>query len=252
MKIHLYLIATRFEALIASHLEPEAFGLYMAVGNKKLAAGNVVFFEIDPDLKSDYFPLENLADRVRPHTDGSPKRSKYIRNYRVIEHLPLSAYGRLYLTTTDGRTLALDESPYDTAREEGGTALYQELSPLSPLVVSSLAPSRFARFMTDPANPVSAPRLFFADLRLDMGPDGHLAGFLPYPDRAHLEDCIHTLGDGGKTSKTASRTPRIPILFRVLRRGFFLGDQEGLKFFRLPSQQELEIQHKDWWRSANH
>ena len=252
MKIHLYLIATRFEALIASHLEPEAFGLYMAVGNKKLAAGNVVFFEVDPGLQSDYFDLTNLEQRVRPHADGSPKRSKYIRNYRVVEHLPLSAYGRLYLTTTDGRTLAIDASPYDASKEEAGTALYQELCPLSPLVVSSLAPARFARFMTDPANPVSAPRLFFADLRIDMDRDGHLAGSLPYPERAHLEDCIHTLGDGGKASKTVSRTPRVPILYRVLRRGFFLGDQEGLKHYRFPSQQELEIQHKDWWRSATH
>jgi hypothetical protein len=252
MKVHLYLVATRFEALIASHLEPEAFGLYMAVGTKKLAGGNVVFFEVDPDLKSDYFRLDNLGERVKPHPDGSPKRSKYIRNYRVLEHLPLPVYGKLYLTTTDGRTLTLDEVPYDAAREEGGPALYQELSPLSPLVASGLPPARFAKFMTDPANPVSCPRLFFADLRLDLDPSGRLPGNLPYPDRAHLEDCVRSLGEGGKLSKTVSRTPRVPILYRVLRRGFFLGDPQGLKHYPFPTREELEIKHAQWWHSASH
>ncbi len=250
MKTHLYLIATRFEALIASQLEPEAFGLYMAVGTKKLAAGNVVFFEIDPDLKSDYFKLDDLASRVRPHADGSPKRSKYIRNYRVLEHLPLSAYGKLYLTTADGRTLALDEARWDTSKEEAGPSLYQELSPLVPLVTSKLTPSQFAKFMTDPANAVSCPRLFFADLRLDLDRNGRLPGNLPYPDRAHLEDCVRTTGEAGKMTKTVSRTPRFPILFRVIRRGFFLGDQTGLKHWALPPRDQLEITHKEWVASA--
>ena len=48
MKTHLYMLCYRFEALVASHLEPEAFGRYMAVGTQKNARGNVLFFEIDP------------------------------------------------------------------------------------------------------------------------------------------------------------------------------------------------------------
>ena len=111
MKIHLYMLCYRFEALVASHLEPEAFGRYMAVGTQKNARGNVLFFEIDPALKSDYFKLDDLEHRCVPHVDGSPKRSKYISVYRVLEHLDLSALGKLYLCTADGRVMSLDSAP---------------------------------------------------------------------------------------------------------------------------------------------
>ncbi len=65
MTIHFYMLCYRSEALVASHLEPEAFGRYMAVGTQKLTHGNVMFFEIDPQLKSTYFRLDDIAQRAR-------------------------------------------------------------------------------------------------------------------------------------------------------------------------------------------
>lgn len=253
MRIRYYMICSRFEALVASHLEPEAFGLYMAVGTKKLASGRVIFFEIDPDaIPRDKFNLDDIERRCAPHADGSPKRSKYISVYRVMEFLPLEAYRQLYLTTADGRVLALDATPYDVLHEEPGSNLYQELCPLIPLVVSGLPPAAFARVMTDPANPVSAPRLFFADLLIDREPSGRLAGHLPYSDPLHIADCLREVEHGSpKPMKTVSRTPRTQGFFRVIRRGFFLGDQGGLKFYRFPSREGLEIHHQAWWHSAS-
>ena len=87
MKIHLYMLCYRFEALVASHLEPEAFGRYMAIGTQKNARGNVMFFEIDSSIKSDYFRMDDLEKRCAPHVDGSPKRSKYISVYRVLQEM---------------------------------------------------------------------------------------------------------------------------------------------------------------------
>ena len=257
MQIRYYMVCSRFEALVASHLDPEAFGTYMAVGTQKLASGQVVFFEIDPGFArlTDHFKVDDIETRCAPHEDGSPKRSKYISVYRVMEYLPLSVFGALHLTTPDGRVLRLDEAPYDASHEEPGPNLYQELCPLIPLVASSLAPAAFLRFLTNPKNPVSAPRQFFADLRLDRDEYGKLAGWLPYIDPMHILDCIRQLehvtpDHSGKLTKTVSRTPRIPGFFRTLRRGFFIGDQTGTKFYRFPSQEELEITHAKWWHSA--
>jgi hypothetical protein len=252
MKIHLYMLSYRFEALVASHLEPEAFGRYMAVGTQKNARGNVLFFEIDPMLKSDYFKLDDLEQRCTPHMDGSPKRSKYISVYRVMEHLSLSAFGKLHLCTADGRVLSLDPSPYDVKGEQAGPNLYEELCPVYPLVVSALAPSVFLKFMTDPKNPVSLPRLFFVDMLLDRDESGMLAGYLPYSDPLHIVDCIKALeGGGDKKTKTVSRTPRHHAFFRTIRRGFFLGDQTGMKFYEFPDRRTLEVEHAKWWRSAS-
>ncbi len=255
MQIRYYMIGSRFEALVASHLEPEAFGTYMAVGTNKLASGHVVFFEIDPSFatQTTHFNVEGIEQRCAPHADGGPKRSKYLSVYRVMEYLPLSVFGALYLTTPDGRVLRLDEAPYHEPDNEGGVNLYQELCPLIPMVVSGLPPAQFARFITNPKNVISAPRQFFADLRLDRDAQGRLARWLPYTDLAHIEACAHEIerGVGEKITKTVSRTPRTRGFFRTLRRGFFLGDQTGLKFYPFPARDHLEIHHAKWWHSAS-
>ena len=252
MNIHYYLLCYRTEALVASHLEPEAFGRYMAVGTKKNTRGNVLFFEIDPSLNSDWFPLDDIARRCAPHVDGSPKRSKYISIYRVLEHVDISLFGKLWLCTADGRVLALDPSPYSEDGDGYGPNLYGELCPVSPLVVSALPPSAFIKFMTDPRHPLNLPKLFFVDMLLDRDETGTLAGYLPYPDPLHIIDCINDLEvTSEKKSKTVSRTPRHHGFFRTIRRGFFLGGQEGMLYYRFPDHHELQVRHSAWWRSAS-
>ncbi len=252
MRIHLYMLCYRFEALVASHLDPEAFGLYMAVGTHKNTRGNLLFFEIDPELKSDYFRLENLEELCSAMEDGVAKPSKYISVYRVMEHLPLAVYGKLYLTTADGRTLPLSDIPYQEEREEKGLHLYDELCPLNPMVLSTLAPGAFRRFMTDPLNRIHVPRIFFADMLLDRDSSGRLAGYLPYQDPAHIQDCCREMeSKPAKPTKTVFRAPRLSGFFRTIRRGFYLGDSTGIRFYPFPSRNELEVQNHWWWRSAS-
>ncbi|HLP15743.1 MAG TPA: hypothetical protein VK470_05760 [Bacteroidota bacterium] len=251
MTIHYYMLCFRFEALVASHLPPEDFGPYMAVGTQKNTQGNVLFFEVDPTLTSTFFPLEKVRATCVPHRDGSPKRSKYISTYRVLEHLDPSVLGTLYLTTADGRILGLESGEYDNSNETPGPNLFQELCPVSPMVVSSLSPRAFARFMTDPVNPVSVPRLFFTDMELERDTLGHLSGNLPYENPDHIIDCIRELGaDTNKQTKTVARAPHLHGFFRTIRRGFYIGDQKMMKFYPFPDQEELEVRHHEWWHSA--
>jgi hypothetical protein len=252
MKTHLYVLCYRFEALVASHLEPEAFGLYMAVGAKKNTKGNVMFFEIDPGMKSDFFDMSPLANGLEPHADSSPKKSKYISVYRVLEHLDLSSIMKLYLVTADGRVMSLESVNFDPSHEDAGPNLYQELCPVSPMVVSELPPVEFLQFLTDPKNPLWLPRLFFADMLLDQDSSGRLAGYLPYQDPMHILDCIHEVEQGAdKKTKTVSRAPFLHGFFRTIRRGFFLGDAKECKFYRFPERRVLEVEHARWWRSAS-
>lgn len=256
MKIRYYLLCARFEALVASHLEPEDFGVYMAVGTKKNSSGRVIFFEIDPAVRteSNAFALDDIEQRCAPHPDGSPKRSKYVSVYRTMEHLPLHLYRNLYLTTQDGRVLTLEESAdHPPELEETGPNLYQELCPLTPLVVSDLAPRSFISSLTDPKNPVSAPRLFFADLRLDRDASGRLAPYLPYSEPLHIADCVREVEEESrvKSMKTVNRTPGMDGFYRLIRRGFFVGDQTGMKFYRFPSMEQFEDEYHIWWRSAS-
>lgn len=252
MRLHLYMLCYRFEALVASHLEPEAFGLYMAVGTRKNTKGNVMFFEIDPNMKSSYFDLSILREECLPAAGAVPKRSKYISIYRVLEHLDMSSIMKLYLVTADGRVMSLDAAAYDPAGEHSGPNLYQELCPVSPLVASDLGPLGFLRFMTDSDNPLCLPRLFFADLLVDRDSAGRLAGYLPYPDPMHVVDCLNEVEQrSGKNTKTVWRTPYLHGFFRTIRRGFFLGDANEFRFYPFPERRVLEVEHAKWWRSAS-
>ena len=143
MKNHLYLTCSRTEALIASQLEPADFGTYMAVGTQKLTLGQLTFFEINPDLKSDYFDLARARKECVPHPDGRPKASLYISIYRAMEHVGLPDYGTLYLVTRDGRVLGIAPQEYSGANETSEAHLYQELCPVSPADRLFAAAGRF-------------------------------------------------------------------------------------------------------------
>ncbi len=252
MNVHLYMSCYRVEALIASHLEPEEFGTYMAVGTQKLASGLVMFFEIDPGFRSDYFNLENLAARCVPHQDGAPKRSLYISIYRVLEHSGLDAVGALYLVTRDGRVLRVDPQERESYETTRRPHLYQELCPVTPLIASILAPVPFCKFITNPSSPIYVPRIFFADMRADRDEIGRLASYLPYSSPEHIEDCLRQLTEStGKKTKTVDRDHSGEFLYRTVGAGFFLGDQDRVKFYPFPSQEQLHGEYYSWWRSAS-
>jgi hypothetical protein len=87
---------------------------------------------------------------------------------------------------------------------------------------------------------------------LDRDESGKLAGYLPYSDPLHLIDCLNDLEKGSdKKTKTVSRSPRHHAFFRTIRRGFFVGDQKGLKFYPFPERRILEVEYAKWWRSAS-
>jgi hypothetical protein len=156
----------------------------------------------------------------------------------------------LYLVTRDARILPIAPEAYKGEDEHDQPHLYQEICPVTPLIASSLAPGRFCEFITNPANPVYVPRMFFADMRIDRDQRGRLAGFLPYNHPAHIEHCIAELETGeGKKTKTVDRH-QAAVLYRLIRRGFYLGDQTGVKLYPFPSPDELDDKYHVWWHSA--
>ncbi|QDV65242.1 hypothetical protein [Crateriforma conspicua] len=251
MDIHLYLMCYRHEALVASHLSAEEFGAYMAVGTRKKTFGNVVFFELDPSFRSSELNLEQLEERCVPHSSGQPRRSKYMSVYRVMEHVPLEAYGQLHLTTRDGRVLSLDSQDYQAPASRSEAFMYAELCPLTPRIVTKLDPLEFTKKITDSANPVSVPRIFFAETQVARDSDGRLAGYLPYNNPAHIEDCLDEITNKpAKFAKTVDRDPPLTAFYRTIASGFYVGDSTGIKQYAYPSVDELEEKHHKWWRSA--
>jgi len=242
------------ESLVASMLEPEEFGAYLATGTRKRPHGQAIFFKLSPDFESEYFDTAGVGERCVPHPDGRPKHSLYLAVYRVLEHVPLEAIQQLYLATAHGRVLGIEPAaePQEPAAKYH---LYQELAPVSPLIASSLSPEAFCGHITDPARPIHVPRICFVELDLgEMATDpasGTGAG-LPYPNIEHIRDCVCELAPAGeKQTKTVDRIGRRGLIYRSVKTGFYVGDRQGMLYYPFPARQALEGEQYAWWRCAN-
>ena len=207
MKNHLYLTCSHSEALIASQLEPEDFGTYMAVGTQKLTLGQLTFFEINPEPKSDYFDLARARKECVPHPDGRPKASLYISIYRAMEHVGLPDYGTLYLVTRQGRVMGIEAQGYPAANETSETHLYQELCPVCAADRLLAAAGRFLPVHHRPEE--RRPRAAHLLRRPARGPrpaPGAWPARCPYTHPKHIEACIEAIESGkGKKTKTVDR-----------------------------------------------
>ena len=252
METRLYL-SVMPEALIASQLSPESFGTYYAIGSEKKSHSQAMFFDLDIDFRHPYFDIEAGYARLVPHEDGSPKRSVYISIYRVLEHIDLKAIKNLYVTTQDGRSLALDA--VDEIPEFADEMhLYQEIAPVHPRAASTLGPERYFEFLTDPTKSmVTVPALCFAELTLGglaTDPEFGSAQGLPYSNIDHYRQCLLELKTKTISIKMVDRIHRTAFHYRTVKSGFYIGNAGGLLFLPMPSDEYLRGHHYKWWRSA--
>lgn len=241
------------EALVASMLPPEGFGMYLSTGTKKRNKGQTIFFEVDLNKIEHLVDMESLNKRCIAKEDGSPKSSVYLSVYRALEMIPLSALKSLYLTTDHGCTLELKSTQYDKLGEETNALhLYQELSPVTPLVASGLPPSAFLKRLTDGSTPIVLPKLLFVELKLGelaKDPLGGSAEHLPYPNIGHLRDCLEILkGEYEKHMKTVQRIFAGTLLYRTIETGFYVGSKDDILFYPYPTMKALEDINYEFFR----
>ncbi len=252
MSKYIYLTCTP-EALVASMLPPEGFGMYLSTGTKKRNKGQTIFFEVDLGKIENLIDMESLNRRCVAKEDGSPKSSVYLSVYRVLETIPTTALKSLYLTTDHGVVLELKKAPYDKSKElQNALYLYQELCPVTPLVASGLTPSAFLKKLTDGSTPIVLPKLFFVELKLGelaTNPLGGSAEHLPYQNIGHLRDCLEILkGEYEKHMKTVQRIFSGTLLYRTIETGFYVGTKDEIAFYPYPEMKELENINYEFFR----
>ena len=235
MSKYVYLTSTP-EAIVASMLPPEGFGMYLSTGTKKRNKGQTIFFEVDLEKISGLIDMDSLNKRCVAKEDGSPKSSVYLSVYRALELIPTGALKSLFLTTDHGCVLELKKAVYDkNAESKNALHLYQELCPVTPLVVSDLPPSAFLKRLTDGSASISLPRLFFVELKLGELAENPLSGsveHLPYPNIGHMRDCLEILkGEYEKHMKTVQRIFSGTLLYRTIESGFYVGSGDNLVYY---------------------
>jgi len=253
MSKYIYLTCTP-EALVASMLPPEGFGMYLSTGTKKRNKSQTIFFEVDLEKIEHLIDMDSLNRRCVPKEDGSPKSSVYLSVYRVLETIPLDALKSLYLTTDHGCVLELKKASYDKNKEVSKVLhLYQELNPVSPLVASELPPSVFLKRLTDGSIPIVLPKLFFVELKLGELATNPLYGsaeHLPYLNIGHLRDCLEILrGEYEKHMKTVQRIFTGELLYRTIETGFYVGVNGDIVFYPYPGMKQLENTNYEFFRA---
>ena len=161
----------------------------------------------------------------------------------------------LWLVTKDGRSLFLKPAEYVDPEPWTGSALYQELCPARPLVVSALNPKHFAEYIVEDSSKVTMPAIFFADLVMpgleDHAYTGNVGGYFDTM-LEHLKACVEDLRMGkGKMSKVVDRSSSASFNYQVIGRGLYVGGRGGkVVFYPMPSRVELKKKHYDWGKSA--
>jgi hypothetical protein len=242
------------EALVASMLPPESFGLYLSTGTKKRNKGQTIFFEVDLAKIEKLIDVDSLNKRCIAKPDGSPKSSVYLSVYKVLEIIPVAALKSLYLTTDHGIVLELKKAVYDKTKEQlNALHLYQELCPVNPMVASSLAPSAFLKKLTDGSIPIVLPKLFFVELKLGELATDPLSGSaenLPYQNIGHLRDCLEIIkGEYEKQMKTVLRIFSGELLYRTIDSGFYVGADNEILYYPYPKMGELEKMNYNFFRA---
>ena len=255
---HLYMILFPNEALVASQLTPDEFGKHYSIGSSRHFSGKVIFAEVDINFRHEYFRIDDYLKITESGIPGRPKRTKFVKSYRVLEHIDFQALQKLYLVTTDGAVLGLErsEQPADYSHPSRAR-LYQEICPLRLLVASNLDPRQFGHYITEETWSKGAPKIFFTTYDLDieaivasndvrafnMGP-------LPNVNPTNLPTALKELHeDPSKKTKTVSLNPNLDFMsYKAIKHGFWFSGGACTVYYRMPSLEELQREHNAWWR----
>jgi hypothetical protein len=255
---HLYLILHPNEALVASQLSPEEFAKHYSIGTPRHFTGKVIFAEVDSSFRDDYLRIEEYLGYTESGQPGVPKRTKFVKSYRVLEHIDFAALRKLYLVTTDGASLGLDRSEeppnYGTRSR---VRVYQEICPLQILVASNLDPRAFGNYITAETWSKGAPKIFFTQYDIDVEEvvsrkevQAFNMGPLPNVNPTNLPTALKELqADPNKRTKTVSLNPNLDVMsYKAIQPGFWFAAGASILFYRMPTMDELHYQHYSWWR----
>ncbi len=257
----LYSIMYPNYGLVASMLPPAQFGKHYTVGSSRYFHGQVIFAEIDINFRHDYFPIDKALAEMKPKLDGSPKRTKFIKTYRVLEYLDLSAFKNLFVTTPNGKVLELQRKTYNRVHKQGLIRTFQEICPFSYILLTYMTPPEFGKYITDPDNQAKgAPKVMFTQIELniekflrEIEENPFMSSPIPNVHPHKLRDQIIELrGNPQKKIKGISLDSALTrISFLRLRTGFWISCRDELVYYPIPDRETLEKDHYDWFKSLS-
>ncbi|TFG84396.1 MAG: hypothetical protein E4H20_03300 [Spirochaetales bacterium] len=255
---HLYLVVHPNHALIASQLEPEPFAKHYTQGSTRYFEGRLIFVELDPAFRHPYFKIDAALEDLKPHEDGRLKATKFISNYRTLEHVSFDALGDLYYCNSLGDFVKLPSADYDPTLRGDEMRIVLEINPIKMMVLTKYNFLEYALYITDPAVPKGAPVMFYAQLEFNVDDflkefqdNPFIRCFVPGIHPARLREAIlEVRARPGKNTKGLSLDcPVDRISYKFLRHGFMFASANQTKFYPLLSLEDVERQYYKFWKN---
>ena len=254
----LYLVLYPNHSLVASQFDPAQFARHYAQGSTSFWGGNFIFVEVDPDFRHDHFNIEAAYDEVKPHADGRIKATKYICNYRTLEHIDFDALRTMFYCNSFGDCIELIPGEYDPATRGDEMRIFLDMNPTKMVALTTYNFTEYGKFITDPATSIGAPVMLYTqvDFHIDefltqFEADPFLPISLPGIHSSRLRDAILELrSTPGKKNKGLSlNCPFDKISYKHLRRGLMFAARDKTKFYPLVSLEDVEKDFYKFWKS---
>lgn len=254
---HLYMICYPNSALVLSHLAPEQFGYRYNYGSASYYNGKLIFAELDVNYRNPYFEIDREMAQLKPHDDGSPKATKYVSSYRVLEHVSLDAIKCLYLANADGTSYPLYPGDVSKLPNHQEINVYAEITPVNMLTLSKYNLRDFGKWFTAQENPLHVPRIMY--LQVDLDVDGFLHDFeenpfMPSPlEGVHPSKLRDAILDMRNRQEKFVKGITLNASFsnesyRRIKYGFMMVDAHQEKYFPMPDYKEIEQNNLRFWR----
>jgi len=261
---YLYLLLFPNQSLIASQLQPDKFAQHYAQGSTGFFGGNFLFAEVDSGFRNKFFKIEEAYNDLKPHEDGRPKATKYVCNYRTLEHIDFDALKNLFYCNAFGNYIELKSAEFDKDSDSlksnfnDDLAIYLDINPTKMVVLTRHNLFDYGVFSTDPKSFVSSPAILYTQVNFDI--DDFLTQFEINPFMPLKIPGIHPsrMRDGileVKNSPTKKNKgisfdcPFDKISYRNLLHGFMFMSTEQKKFYPLINMEEVEKDFYKFWKS---
>ena len=260
-KTNLYLLLYPNYSLIASQLEPNKFAQHYAQGSTGFFGGNFLFAEVDSNFRNEYFRIEKAYTSLKPHEDGRPKATKYISNYRTLEHMDFNALKNLYYCNALGNFIELEcanNIPTFSPADDNELSIYLDINPTKMVVLSRHDFVDYGVFSTDPESFVSSPAILYTKVNFDI--DDFLTQYqinpflplrIPSIHPARMREGINEVRNSpAKKNKGLSQDcPFDKISYRNLLHGFMFMSTTQRRFYPLVPMEEVEKNFYNLWKS---
>ncbi|MDX9826637.1 MAG: hypothetical protein RBT73_02720 [Spirochaetia bacterium] len=255
---HLYLILHPNHSLIASQLGPEQFLRHYVQGSTRYFEGRLIFVEVDPDFRHEYFDIDKAYSELIPHEDGRPKATKFIKSYRTLEHMDFAALGKLYLGNSVGDYVELESAEYDPNKDHEEFRIMLEINPVKFIVLTRYNFKDFGSYIANPENSKGAPKSFFSELEFsteeflkEYEENPLIRCYVPGIHPARLRNAILEVKQTpGKQVKGISLDcPVDRISYKHLRDGFMFASPGGYKYYPLLSLDDVERRFYRYWKT---